>query len=115
MLPRLYFNPQCSKSRATKQLLDEHSGEIEVIEYLKTPPNSDEIRSILEMLQISAHQLVRDGDAKKLKLDYKSMNESDLIEQMIKNPIIMQRPILISNRKARIGRPPAAVLEIIQE
>jgi arsenate reductase len=109
----LYFNPQCRKCRATKELLDERSAEIDVIEYLKTPPNAAEIRSILEMLGISAHQLVRDGDAKKLGLDYKSLNESELIGEMTKNPIIIQRPILISNGEARIGRPPETVLEII--
>ena len=109
----LYFNPQCSKCRATKGLLDEHGTKIDVVEYLKTPPNADEIRRILEMLGMSAHQLVRDGDAKKLGLDYKSMNESELIEEMTKNPIIIQRPILISNGATRIGRPPETVLEII--
>jgi arsenate reductase (glutaredoxin) len=109
----LYFNSQCSKCRATKELLDEHGEEIEVIEYLKSPPNSDELQRILELLGMSAHQLVRAGDAKKLGLDYKSMSEGELIEQMTKNPIIIQRPILISNGEARIGRPPETVLEII--
>ena len=73
----------------TNRALDEHGKEMDGAEYLKTPSNGDEIRSIIEMLVISAHQLVRDGDVKKLKLDYKSMNERELIEKMTKNRIII--------------------------
>lgn len=113
MSSTLYFNPQCSKCRATKGLLDEQGTEIEVVEYLKTPPDADEIRNILGMLGMTAHQIVRDGDAKKIGIDYKQMDEDNLIQEMIKNPIIIQRPILVSNGKARIGRPPETVLEII--
>jgi arsenate reductase len=109
----LYHNPQCSKSRATMGLLDEKGVETEVIEYLKTPPNADELRKILAMLGMEAHQLVRDGDAKKIGLDYKSMDEDVLIDEMVKNPILIQRPLVVSNGKAGLGRPPEDILKIL--
>ena len=109
----LYHNPQCSKSRATMGLLDEKGVETEVIEYLKTPPNADELRKILAMLGMEAHQLVRDGDAKKIGLDYKSMDEDVLIDEMVKNPILIQRPLVVSNGKAGLGRPPEVILKIL--
>jgi len=109
----LYHNPQCSKSRATMGLLDEKGVETEIIEYLKTPPNADELRKILGMLGMKAQQLVRDGDAKKIGLDYKDMDEDVLIDEMVKNPILIQRPLVVSNGKAGLGRPPEDILKIL--
>lgn len=113
MKSTLYYNPQCSKCRATKEILDEQGVETKIIEYLKTPLDEDKILSILGMLGITTHQLVRDGDAKKTGIDYKTMSEINLIKGMINNPIIIQCPIFVSNGKARIGRPPKTVFEII--
>jgi arsenate reductase len=94
-------------------LLEEKGVETEIIEYLKTPPKADELRKILGMLGMEAQQLVRDGDANKLGIDYKAMDQDTLIDEMVKNPILIQRPLVVSNGKAGLGRPPEDILKIL--
>ena len=108
---KIYHNPRCSKSRQTLTLIKEKNKEIEIIEYLKTPATVVEIESILEKLGIKAIDLVR----KKEKIwieDYKGRDLTDkkIIEAMVENPKIMERPIVIDGNKAIIGRPPENVL-----
>ena len=108
---KIYHNPRCSKSRQTLSLIEEKNKEIEIIEYLKTPATVEEIESILEKLGIKAIDLVR----KKEKIwieDYKGRDLTDkkIIEAMVENPKIMERPIVIDGNKAIIGRPPENVL-----
>jgi arsenate reductase len=94
-------------------LLEEKGVETEIIEYLKTPPKADELRKILGRLGMEAQQLVRDGDANKLGIDYKAMDQDTLIDEMVKNPILIQRPLVVSNGKAGLGRPPEDILKIL--
>ena len=108
---KIYHNPRCSKSRQTLSLIEEKNKEIEIIEYLKTPATVEELESILEKLGIKAIDLVR----KKEKIwieDYKGRDLTDkkIIEAMVENPKIMERPIVIVGNKAIIGRPPENVL-----
>ena len=108
---KIYHNPRCSKSRQTLSLIEEKNKEIEIIEYLKTPATVEEVESILEKLGIKAIDLVR----KKEKIwieDYKGRDLTDkkIIEAMVENPKIMERPIVIDGNKAIIGRPPENVL-----
>lgn len=108
---KIYHNPRCSKSRQTLSLIEEKNKEIEIIEYLKTPATVEELESILEKLGIKAIDLVR----KKEKIwieDYKGRDLTDkkIIEAMVENPKIMERPIVIDGNKAIIGRPPENVL-----
>ncbi|MEJ6749092.1 MAG: arsenate reductase (glutaredoxin) [Flavobacteriales bacterium] len=108
---KIYHNPRCSKSRKTLSLIEEKNKEIEIIEYLKTPATVEELESILEKLGIKAIDLVR----KKEKIwieDYKGRDLTDkkIIEAMVENPKIMERPIVIDGNKAIIGRPPENVL-----
>ena len=108
---KIYHNPRCSKSRETLTLIEEKNKEIEIIEYLKTPATVEELESILEKLGIKAIDLVR----KKEKIwieDYKGRDLTDkkIIEAMVENPKIMERPIVIDGNKAIIGRPPENVL-----
>lgn len=108
---KIYHNPRCSKSRQTLSLIEEKNKEIEIIEYLKTPATVEELESILEKLGIKAIDLVR----KKEKIwieDYKGRDLTDkkIIEAMVENPKIMERPIIIDGNKAIIGRPPENVL-----
>ena len=111
----IYHNPRCSKSRATLALLEERGIDVSVIEYLKEPPDDIELRQILDLLAIPARELLRTGEApyKELGLDDMSLSEDAIIEAIVNNPILMERPIVVTASKARIGRPPEAVLEIL--
>jgi len=110
----IYHNPRCSKSRTTLALLAEHGIEPEVVLYLDTVPNADEIRSLLKKLGISAAQLVRRGED-----DYKSQGlakdslESELVAAMAAYPKLIERPIVVHGGRAVLGRPPENVLELI--
>lgn len=111
----IYHNPRCSKSRETLELLEARGVEPSVIEYLKEPPDAIELRQILDLLGISARELLRTSEApyKQLGLQNPSLSEDQIIEAILKFPILMERPIVITNGKARIGRPPESVLEIL--
>ncbi|MDT8370479.1 MAG: arsenate reductase (glutaredoxin) [Gammaproteobacteria bacterium] len=112
---RIYHNPRCSKSRQTLALLEQQGIEPEIIEYLKTPPTKETLKSVLEQLGISARQLLRTGEAiyKKLNLANPALTDDQLIEAMCEHPKLIERPIVINNGQARLGRPPETVLEIV--
>jgi arsenate reductase (glutaredoxin) len=97
------------------ELLDEKGIQPDVIEYLNTPPNREELKNILDMLALEPRQLMRKGESeyKDNKLDDESLSAEELIEAMIKFPRLIERPIVISNGKAAIGRPPSLILDII--
>ncbi len=111
----IYHNPRCSKSRQTLALLEEQGIKPEVIEYLKTPPSVASLSKIIGQLGISARQLLRKGEAeyKDLNLADESLSEQQLIQAMCEHPKLMERPIVTYNGKAKIGRPPESVLEIL--
>lgn len=109
----IYHNPRCSKSRATLELIQERAPVI--VEYLKTPPTTRELSDILNMLSMEPRDLMRKGEAayKELHLDDESLSRDALIQAMVEHPILIERPIVIANGKAKIGRPPESVLEIL--
>ena len=111
----IFHNPRCSKSRQTMELLHDKSIQPEVVEYLKTPPDYQTLDDILNMLGIEPRQLIRKGEAeyKENNLADESLTREQLIEAMVKFPKLIERPIVISNGKAAIGRPPETVLEIL--
>jgi arsenate reductase len=111
----IYHNPRCSKSRQTLDLLHKNSAQPEIVEYLKTPPSAEELNNILNMLGIEPRQLMRTKEAeyKENHLGDNTLSRDQLIAAMIKHPKLIERPIVISNGKAAIGRPPERVLEII--
>jgi len=111
----IFHNPRCSKSRQTMELLHEKSIEPAVVEYLKTPPDYQTLDDILNMLGIEPRQLMRKGEAeyKENNLADESLSRKQLIEAMVKFPKLIERPIVITNGKAAIGRPPETVLEIL--
>jgi len=114
---KIYHNPSCSKSRQTLQLLTEKSGKTakaEVIEYLKSPPSNQELKHILSLLALSPRQLMRTNEKAytELNLQNPALSNDELIDAMIAHPILIQRPIVIANGKAVIGRPPESVLGI---
>jgi arsenate reductase len=112
---KIYHNPRCSKSRQTMQLLEERNLDVQVVEYLKTPPSREELVEILEMLDLEPRQLMRTKEAeyKELGLADESLSREQLIEAMVAHPKLIERPIVINNGKAAIGRPPEKVLDIL--
>lgn len=111
----LYHNPKCSKSRATLALLEERKVEFEIVKYLENPPSKEEIAEILKKLGREPREAMRKGEAayKERNLDDESLSSDALIEAMAGEPILIERPIVVSGDKARIGRPPESVLEIL--
>ena len=112
---RIYHNTRCSKSRATLALLEEHVGEFEVINYLDSPPSATELRLLLDQLGMTARELLRTGEAEyqSLGLDDRRLDDAALIAAMVAHPKLIERPIVVTNGKAVIGRPPEAVLAIL--
>jgi arsenate reductase (glutaredoxin) len=113
MAVTIYHNPRCNTSRKTLALLREKGVEPEIIEYLKTPPSAPELKKILGQLKMPAAKLVRKKEAAAAGIDPKMLSEDVLIAAMVKNPIIIERPIVISGIKAALGRPPEAVLSVL--
>lgn len=111
----IYHNPRCSTSRKTLELLRSRGVEPTVIEYLKTPPDEATLTRIVEMLGIEPIDLVRKKETEfaALGLAAKSSDRKEIIRQMAGHPILIQRPIVVKGTKARLGRPPESVLEIL--
>lgn len=112
----IYHNPRCSKSRETLALLKENGVEPEVVLYLETPPDAATLKNLLKMLGMkSARELMRQKEElyKELNLADSALSEADLIKVMIANPKLIERPIVVKNGQARIGRPPESVLDIL--
>ena len=109
----IYHNPRCSKSRQTLALLNDNNIAPEIVLYLETPPNKAQLTELIEQLGTSANGLIRKSEDrfKELGLDPK-MADDVLIEAMVENPKLIERPIVVHNGKARIGRPPEQVMEL---
>jgi arsenate reductase (glutaredoxin) len=106
-------NPRCGKSRQTLELLRERGIEPTVVEYLKTPPDASELRRILGLLGLTPRQLLRKREAAEAGLGEPTLSDDELIAGMIANPITIERPILVTNGRAALGRPPEAVLALL--
>ncbi len=115
-MTKIYHNPRCSKSRQTLALLEENGIEATIVDYLKQPPKPEELKTILSQLGITARALLRKGEAvyKELNLADKSLSDDTLIKAMSDNPKLIERPIVIHNKKAKIGRPPESVLALFE-
>lgn len=111
----IYHNPRCSKSRQTLELVKEQGLDPQIIEYLKTPPSTDELESILNMLDIEPRDLMRrqEKEYKELGLDDPTLDRASLIQAMVEHPRLIERPIVINKGRAALGRPPETVLEIL--
>lgn len=112
----IYHNPRCSKSRESVNFLKEKNLDFEVIEYLKTPPNKKELQKLLIQLNIDAEQLIRKSEVI-YKENYKGkvLSEAEWIEAMVTYPKLIERPIVICNEKAVIGRPLEQVKKLLLE
>ena len=111
----IWHNPRCSKSRNAVALLEEQGVEAEVVKYLETPPSKDEIVEVLKMLGISARELMRTKEDIYKELGLKDINDEEmLIGLMVANPKLIERPIVIKDGKAAIGRPIENIVEILK-
>jgi len=114
MKARIYHNPRCSKSRATLELLEERGLDVEIVEYLRTPPDAAGIGRLLKALSLDAADIVRTGEQafRDSGLTLASP-PAELIALMAREPIVIERPIVVVGDRARIGRPPEKVLELV--
>lgn len=112
---KIYHNPRCSKSRATLELLEQRGVYAEVIPYLEKPPSAEELELLLSKLGMEPRELMRKGEKpyKDLNLKEETKTRAELIEAMVKNPILIERPIVVNHEKVALGRPPENVLGIL--
>jgi arsenate reductase len=111
----LYHNPRCSKSRAALELLRAQGHEPHIIEYLKEPPSEKELAAILKLLGLKPRELMRSKEAeyRQKNLADPALKDKDLIRALHEHPRLIERPIVLANGKAALGRPPEAVLKIL--
>ena len=110
----IWHNPRCGKSRDGLKLLEEKGIDAEVVKYLDTPPSKEELIAVLKMLGITARELMRTKEAIYKELDLKEVTDEDqLIEAMVNNPKLIERPIVIKEGKAAIGRPIQNIIDLL--
>lgn len=116
MVLTIWHNPRCSKSRSVLALLEEQGLAPEVVLYLETPPAEEEIAAALKALRKAPRDIIRKGEDayKTLGLSDETLSDAALIQVMAQNPILIERPIVFNGGRAALGRPPEAVLEILQ-
>jgi len=111
---KIWHNNRCSKSRCTLSILEEKGANFDVVNYLENPPTKSELKEVLKMLGIKAQDLIRKSEeAYKSNYKGKELDEDTWISAMVEHPKLIERPIVINNGKAVIGRPPENVLDII--
>ena len=115
MTVTIWHNPRCSKSRQTLALLRDNGVEPDVVEYLKTPPDAATLKAVLKKLGLKPRDLMRKGEAayKERGLADPALTDEALIEAMVTDPVLIERPVVVKGGKAALGRPPEAVLDIL--
>ena len=108
----IYHNPRCSKSRQTLALIEENNQEVTVVEYLKNPLTKDNINNLLQALTVSPIEMMRTKEAEFKEQDLKNADDETLINAMVSTPKLIERPIVVKDNKAIIGRPPENVLTL---
>jgi arsenate reductase len=109
----IYHNPRCGKSRAALGILTGHGTEPTIVEYLKTPLDRDQLRTLLKKLGLKPEQIVRKGeDVYKQTYASKTMTDDEWLDALVEHPILMERPIVVKGNRAVIGRPPEKVTEL---
>lgn len=115
MAIQILHNPRCSKSRQTLALLEQNGVTPEVIEYLKTPPTSAELASIVAKLGVSVRDIIRTKEAeyKETGADNAELTDAQVLDILVATPKLIERPIVINDDKAAIGRPPENALAVL--
>ena len=116
MTVTIWHNPRCSKSRQTLELLHKKGVTPVIRDYLKQPPSKAEVEGLIAMVGGDPAELIRDGEAEFKALGKKKadLSRADIVKAIAAHPILLQRPIVVSARKAAIGRPPEAVLPLLK-
>lgn len=110
----IYHNPRCRKSRETLALLEDKGANVEIVQYLEKTPDVNELKSILKKLGMKPEDLIRKSEAVfKEKFKGISCTDEEWIKIMVENPELIERPIVIKDDKAIIGRPPEKVLDLL--
>jgi arsenate reductase len=109
----IYHNPRCGKSRDTLKLIEDKGISPHVVEYLKTPPSAAELTRILSLLGKRPAEILRKKEAAEAGIDPAKLDDAALIAAMVANPIVIERPIVVTATKAALGRPPESVLAIL--
>lgn len=117
MSVRIYHNPQCGTSRNTLALLREAGVEPEIVEYLKSPPSRDELADLIARMGIAPRDLLRRSGTPydELGLDDPKWTDDELLDLMVATPILIQRPIVVTDRGVRLCRPPETVYQILPD
>ena len=112
---QIFHNPRCSKSRAAMELLTEKGIEADVIKYLETPPSRETIEQVLALLNMHPRELMRKSEAEYSdnNLSDESLTKDQLIDALVEFPKLIERPIIIANGKAAIGRPIENIIDIL--
>ena len=112
---KVYQKPTCSKCRTTLGILKERGANFELINYYETPVEADELRKLIDKLGISPRDLLRKGEQvyRDLGLAKRDLSDDELIDLMVANPDLIQRPIVVLGNKAVLGRPPDKVLDLL--
>jgi arsenate reductase len=109
----IYHNPRCSKSREALALLIEQSQDVEVVEYLKNAPTKKHLKELIDLLGIKPIQLIRTKEETFKPYKDKQLTDKEYIALMADFPVLIERPIVIKDKKAVIGRPPQLILDIL--
>lgn len=112
-MTKIWHNPRCRKSRETLKLLEDQGEDLTIVEYLKTPPTAEELREIIHLLGIPADALIRKGEPEYQVFKNRQLSDEAWIRVMVEHPKLIERPIVIKEGKAALGRPPERILSIL--
>lgn len=115
MTVTIYHNPACDTSRDTLAMIRQSGEEPEIIEYLKTPPSRETLIELLDVMGLTPRDILRQKGTPyaELGLDDPALSDEELLDEMIQHPILIDRPIVVTNRGVRLCQPPEKVLEIL--
>lgn len=111
---KIYHNPRCRKSRDTLAIIENSGAQVEIVEYLKTPPAKAELKSVLDMLGMKPEEIVRKGEGiYKDNFKGRSYTDEEWLDILTEYPKLIERPIVVKNGEAVIGRPPENVKKLL--
>jgi arsenate reductase len=111
---KIYHNPRCSKSRQTLKIIKDSGQEFEIVEYLKTPPTEEELQEILQDLNLPIEYLIRKSEeVYKTEFKGKELSDDEWIKALVENPKMLERPIVVKDGQAILGRPPENVQKLL--
>ena len=112
----IYHNARCSKSRSACELVAGRGIEAQIVEYLKTPPSKEELRALLQKLDMKAREIVRRGeDIFKENYAGKSLDDEQWLDALVAHPVLIERPIVVRGNRAVVGRPPERLIELLDD